>query len=84
MKGYKTIRPGEVFNGDIVKVRIMMYDDNIKSEKYLVPFVNRIKYYKVLNIDNNGNAETIDTAGHLLYINIFVNPSFIGAYRRTA
>lgn len=52
-KGYTEISPGMTYDGDIIKVKVSVYDENIVSKNWLVHFVERTVYARVIKTRNS-------------------------------
>lgn len=53
MRGYREIRMGAVWDGDVVTMTMWEYDDSIISDKWEVHFVPRKRFFAVHRATNN-------------------------------
>ena len=72
-------RRGMIFDGDIIAVLEKVYDEGIKSHKWEVHFVERLCFYKVVSVSNNGAIRAKDKHGRIVWSHI--NKAF-SAYRK--
>lgn len=72
-------RRGMIFDGDIIAVWEKVYDEGIKSHKWEVHFTERLCFYKVVSVSNNGAIRAKDKHGRIVWSHI--NKAF-SAYRK--
>lgn len=65
MKKYAEINKLCIFDGDLIRVLCRCYDESIISEKWGLHFVDRIKFFRVDSINNNGTIKAHDLSGKL-------------------
>lgn len=72
-------RRGMILDGDIIAVWEKVYDEGIKSHKWEVHFTERLCFYKVVSVSNNGAIRAKDKHGRIVWSHI--NKAF-SAYRK--
>lgn len=74
------IRLSSAFDGDIIKVVSNEYDENIVTNKWGLHFVDRIRFYKIVKVSNNGSAFCKGFDGKTKWFSLSTDKTIVAAY----
>ena len=81
MKNYRKINKGSAHDGDIVRVIESVFDDSIGSDIWANNFVNRVRYFRITMVKNNGTCHGYDSNGNFRLFHL-LDRKIEGVYRK--